>query len=742
MTVASWWSNKRYGLRVHANIATVPSFAPIGEDASWYRTHLGEDPLVAGAGHPRPAAEVLAYHRDRWSHIEAFDDFIGLLSFHRFDADELVELATASGMNYLISPAKFADGLCFWDAPLTDRTTIRCGPKRNVLAEIAAACSRAHVLFGTAYSLLDWADPRYPSENYVEQALHPHVIDLVGRYGSKVLWGDANWGNANGQRNGHGDGHGDSQRNGHGDGHGDGHGNGHGNGHGKDQPNRHGKGHSNDSWRAEELFERAQELAELQGHELVFNDRWGHSQPSFSVLENSLPDEIRQDHWEFTRPIGFSAGYNRAERPEHMMSTGALLDLLTEVNAKGGNLLLSVGLAIDGQVSEIQQRPLREVGRWVAEHASIIQASTPFDEWGDALSRYVRVGEQVIAIDLMAATEATFSALVPDRYEIGDVVANDGAAVHWEQSRAGLSVNRTDRTPLGLAGVYCVDLRPAAEAISLFDPARQSPKPVQALLDAAVNGDIVQLSEGVYLGPISVPDGVTLRGLGWDRTAIEGEKNEVILGIRSRVEHLDVRVGDVRLVGAFAAARSCRVGGEVTVTGDDATVQLVIARHVNGDADRTTIERCTLRGTPNEDGIQLSDGVGHNVAHNEVIGHSCNIHLRHITASLVQSNRLQGHISAIHLEQCEHIQVNDNTIQGTMRAITVTGGSSSTIVANWISDGDSGCLIEFGANDIAVVDNRIERCRIGILTWDASAKTDTNTFVELFEDPAVVTGPD
>ena len=82
MTGPGWWDERRYGLIVHANIATVPSFSPIGPRADWYWAHLDGNP---------PLAEVLAYHRDRWAHVADYDEFIPFLTLHRFDADELVD---------------------------------------------------------------------------------------------------------------------------------------------------------------------------------------------------------------------------------------------------------------------------------------------------------------------------------------------------------------------------------------------------------------------------------------------------------------------------------------------------------------------------------------------------------------------------------------------------------------------------------------------------------------------------
>ena len=265
----AWWEQRRYGMFVHANLATVPAWSPIGQYADWYRSHLG-DPVPDVILHPTPMVEVLAHHRDRWAHVERFDDFLPLLSFERFDPDAWAGLARAAGMGYTVFVAKHHDGLCWWDAPGTDRTVLHDGPGRNVLAEYAAACERSGLVFGTYYSLLDWGDRRYPGDGYVDQVLHPHVLDLVERFGSKYLWGDGHW------------------------------------------------GHGPEHWRSQALIDAARDL----DTEIVANDRWWLERPDVEVYEYQTPDGIVDRPWELCRGIAYSFCHNRAERAEHHM-TGA-----------------------------------------------------------------------------------------------------------------------------------------------------------------------------------------------------------------------------------------------------------------------------------------------------------------------------------------------------------------------------------------------------------------------------------
>jgi alpha-L-fucosidase len=687
VTVPRWWNERRYGLRLHASIATVPSFAPIGESAEWYWAHLGSDALAGTAPHPSPMAEVLAYHADRWAHVEHFDDFLPFLSYHRFDADEQVELALDAGMNYVVQDTKHHDGLCWWEASGTKRTTVLNGPQRDVTAEIAEACRRNGVVFGTAYSLLDWADQHDPAE---------HLVDLVERYGTEILWGF---------------GAGPAGR---------------------------------PDWDANPTIDRALDVADAQGSELAFNDGWGIADSTFRTVRHRPPSRIDLHPWELSRPLGSSACHNRAETADHLLSTGALLDVLTEVVAKGGNLLLEVGPSVDGTITEIQKRPLREVGRWVTEHADLIHAGRPFDQWGDAQIRYVRVRsrhdvtDDIVAIDLAAGPEVVLAGLTPDRYDVSSIEADDGGSLHWEQHRGGVAVNRIDRSPAGLAGTYRIRLHPVPAAIRLFEEREAHSTPLQPMLDGSAPGEIVHVPDGRFDGPIVVPPDVVLRGGGWDRAAVTGG---VVLAAGARIEGIDI--GGAVVLGAGGSIVGCRCDATIEVAGDDASVLSVVGPGVVGTADRTTVERCTFQGAGEGVGVDLSRGSGHRVHRNEIVDHLAGVHLTEVSASSVSENRIGCRWWGVRLTGCDHVEVVENTIQHTMRSIDVDGGNGSIVNGNWIADGDSGAVVQFGANDTSVVDNHVERCRVGVVVWDApTSSIGPNTFVDLHEEAPVVHGPD
>ena len=78
-----------------------------------------------------------------------------------------------------------------------------------------------------------------------------------------------------------------------------------------------------------------------------------------------------------------------------------------------------------------------------------------------------------------------------------------------------------------------------------------------------------------------------------------------------------------------------------------------------------------------------------------------------------------------------------------MRAVDVDGGTLAQVTGNAVHDGDSGCLVQRGASDAEVTGNHWERCRVGLLAWDAGqVRHHDNAVVDLLEPDALsVVGP-
>jgi alpha-L-fucosidase len=720
MGMPTWWDERRFGLFVHSNLATVPAWSPIGEYSDWYRSHLAED-VADVMLHPRPMVEVLAHHRDRWGHIEQYDDFLPLLTYEDFDAEAWARLAVDAGAGYTIFVAKHHDGWSWWDAPNTDRTVLSGGPCRNVLAEYAAACERNDVVFGTYYSLLDWGDGRYPTDPYVEEILHPHVIDLVERFGSGVLWGDGHWGNG---------------------------------------PDR---------WRTRELLDRVWSI----NPDVVVNDRWwaaADSVPPTSpdivrTYEYEAPADIVEGPWELCRGIGASFCHNRAERAEHHMSGFDIVALLTEVVAKGGHLLLNVGPAADGTIPQLQTGPLRAAGAWIHGHDRLVNRGRPWTVWGDEHVRYLDVEGVLHAVDLDG--KGRFAALGSADHRVESVELlestdeRDGEPIRFHQDETGLHLDR-HRSPLDRhadrlseVSVYRIVYRAVERPIELFAPVDRDPIALAPLMRSVNFGDIVQLGDGTYTGPVVVPEGVVLRGLGGDRTIVDGGgSTAVTLGAGARLEHLTVRNGPLRIAwfpsatvelrGTASTVLGCRVDGHVVVRANDAQVRATAAGGIVADGvQRLAISRCQFTGMRWDVGIHLIGGGGHRVSSCDLQDHLCAIRISEATDVEIRGNNLSARWWGVHLERTSGVHVHGNFVNHTMRGIDIDGGSQAMIDGNAVCDGDSGCIVEWGASDCEISGNRWERCRIGVLAWEATGlRQYANEAIDLHEpEAASLTGP-
>ena len=76
--------------------------------------------------------------------------------------------------------------------------------------------------------------------------------------------------------------------------------------------------------------------------------------------------------------MGYSFGYNRAERLDHYHSGKELVLMLVDLVSRGGNLLLDIGPAADGTIPVIMEERLIEIGSWLKINGEAIYGSRPW----------------------------------------------------------------------------------------------------------------------------------------------------------------------------------------------------------------------------------------------------------------------------------------------------------------------------------------------------------------------------
>ena len=249
-----------------------------------------------------------------------------------YDAHQWAELAREAGMRYAVLTAKHHDGYALFDSHVSDFTSARTRPGRDLVREYVEAFRAAGLRVGLYYSLADWQWPAYfrgperdPQgfQRFIEY-IHAQVRELCSSYGDlDVLWFDGAW------------------------------------------------PHSPENWRAQELLDM---IRALQPGILV-NDRTG-LPGDFGTPEQHILGGVQPRAWEAcVTSVERHWGYHAGER--QCKSSEQIIHMLAQVAEGGGNLLLNVGPKADGSLPSPFVELLHEVGGWLRLNGEAIYGCAP-----------------------------------------------------------------------------------------------------------------------------------------------------------------------------------------------------------------------------------------------------------------------------------------------------------------------------------------------------------------------------
>ena len=151
----------------------------------------------------------LTGHEIGWSRgaqtpVEVYDNLYHQFNPTNFNADEWVSIAKAAGMKYIVLTTKHHDGFCLWDTKLSDYNIMNTPFHRDVVRELAAACKKQGIEFGTYYSVTDWYNPNWPLTSPAGKVkrdksdvdayatfLQGQISELITNYGPLItIWND------------------------------------------------------------------------------------------------------------------------------------------------------------------------------------------------------------------------------------------------------------------------------------------------------------------------------------------------------------------------------------------------------------------------------------------------------------------------------------------------------------------------------------------------------------------------
>jgi alpha-L-fucosidase len=337
-----WFTDAKFGIFIHWGVYSVPSYAPVLPGklayAEWYWHAItegrkpGANPVDSGSWD---------YHQKRYGADYAYQNLAPAFRAELFDPDHWADVFARSGAKYVALTSKHHEGFALWPSQEASKTwgrpwnAVEIGPKRDLLGDLTTAVRAKGLRMGIYYSLYEWYNPLYASDKprYVAEHMTPQFKDVVTRYKPSIIFSDGEW----------------------------------------DLPSS--------EWRSPELLAWLYNESPVKD-EVAVDDRWGkdtrHKHGGYWTTEYT-PGMSGMDHpWEESRGMGFSYGYNRAERLEHYHTGRELVILLVDIVSRGGNLLLDIGPAADGTIPVVMEERLSQIGSWMKVNGEAIYGTKPW----------------------------------------------------------------------------------------------------------------------------------------------------------------------------------------------------------------------------------------------------------------------------------------------------------------------------------------------------------------------------
>lgn len=331
--IPAWFENAKFGIFIHWGVYAVPAWAPADADigvyakyAEWYWWRINEE---------SEAGKLFrAYHNKTYGEDFNYQDFATQFKAQHWDPKEWANIFKNAGAKYVVLTSKHHEGYTLWPSQNSwNWNSVDIGPKRDICGDLSTAVKEAGLHMGFYYSLYEWYNPLYKNniDKYVDEHMIPQMKDLVTRYNPDILWTDGEW------------------------------------------------DHPHEKWKSTDFLAWLYNESPVRDRVCV-NDRWGAKtrgkHGGFYTTEYDLVHEgtggEMEKVWEECRGIGTSFGYNQVEDLDNYMSSDALIDLLIEKVAGGGNLLLDVGPTADGRIPVIQQQRLADIGSWLETNGEAI----------------------------------------------------------------------------------------------------------------------------------------------------------------------------------------------------------------------------------------------------------------------------------------------------------------------------------------------------------------------------------
>lgn len=325
------WQDQKFGVLFHWGLYSVP-----GVCESW--------PICCEDWINRPMDSYYEYKKWYWGQSEKFNPT-------KFDPEQWADVMEDAGMKYMIFTTKHHDGFCMFDSKYTDFSIangpFKDNPKKDVARYVFDAFRAKNFMIGCYFSKPDWHcewfwnpyfDTNGRMQNYKREK-HPdwwknyqdftynQLTELMTNYGKfDILWLDGGW-------------------------------------------------ITGEEVRLDEV------LANARGGQqpgLISVDRTikGKNE-NYQTPEHTIPEKQLNHPWETCMPLSGAWGWV----PNATFKTSNhVVNLLSEIVAKGGCFVLGVGPTAEGLIQPEVVERLQGVGKWLRANGKAIYntRTTPY----------------------------------------------------------------------------------------------------------------------------------------------------------------------------------------------------------------------------------------------------------------------------------------------------------------------------------------------------------------------------
>jgi len=435
------WQDLKFGLLMHwgaySQWGIVESWSICPEEYGWCERKMGSNP------------------DNYYAYVKEYEALKNTFNPVDFNPEKWADAANYAGMKYVIFTTKHHDGFCMFDSKFTDYkvTDSACpfseNPRSNISLEIFNAFRAQDFWTGAYFSKPDWYnddywDPYYPPRdrnvNYEPEAnpekwqryvdfTQNQILELLTDYGKvDILWLDGGW-VAKDSKEAITSWYDEQLAN---------------------TTNGYMKNRMvNQDIKMEELVAKARE----KQPDLIVVDRAVHGvNQNYLTPENRVPETTLNYPWESCIISG--GGWAHTKDAKYMSGREGI-QLLVDIVAKGGNLLLNVAPTPEGEWQQGAYDLLKEFGDWMKVNSESIYNSKPIAPYKENNICMTNLGDGTTYFFYMAAEgetsipeEITINSHQPTANAMVTLLGND-QKLKWKKDKSKgfkISVPKSLRT--------------------------------------------------------------------------------------------------------------------------------------------------------------------------------------------------------------------------------------------------------------------------------------------------------